>query len=195
MHRASLNTLAVATLAAAALAFAADAQAQQAYIGASVGQSDFKIDTTGATSADTKDTGYKLFGGWMFTPNLGVEAAYFDLGKATGAASLPGLGTVGVTGKASGFSLAGVAALPLGDASLFAKAGFAQVRGEIEARTPFGNASQSESSLQPTFGVGASYALTSNLSARVEWERVRVRYADDLKEDTDLISAGVVVRF
>ncbi len=180
MHRASLNTLAVATLAAAALAFAADAQAQQAYIGASVGQSDFKIDTTGATSADTKDTGYKLFGGWMFTPS---------------AASLPGLGTVGVTGKASGFSLAGVAALPLGDASLFAKAGFAQVRGEIEARTPFGNASQSESSLQPTFGVGASYALTSNLSARVEWERVRVRYADDLKDDTDFISAGVVVRF
>jgi OmpA-OmpF porin, OOP family len=195
MKRKHVSTLIAAAVSAAALAFAAGAQAQQAYIGASVGQSAFKIDTTGATSADTRDTGYKLFGGWTFTPNLGVEAAYFDLGQATGAASLPGLGTVGVTGKASGFSLAGVAALPLGDASLFAKAGFAQVRGEIEARTPFGNASESDSSLQPTFGVGASYALTSNLSARIEWERVRVRYANDQKDDTDLISAGVAYRF
>lgn len=195
MQRKHASSLIAAAVTAATLAFAAGAQAQQAYVGASIGQSDFKIDTTGASSADTKDTGYKVFGGWMFTPNLGVEAAYFDLGQATGAASLPGFGSVGVTGKASGFSLAGVAALPLGDASLFAKAGFAQVRGEVEARTPFGNASQSESSLQPTFGVGASYAFTSNVSARIEWERVRVRYADDLKDDTDLVSVGLAYRF
>ncbi len=89
----------------------------------------------------------------------------------------------------------GIAAAPFGDAAVFAKAGFAQVRGEVEARTPLGSVSESDSSLQPTFGVGASYAFTSNISARVEWERFRVRYADDLKEDTDLISAGVVYRF
>lgn len=195
MHRSSLNTLAAATLAAAALLGTSAAAANQPYIGVSVGQADYKLDTTGATSADTRDTGYKVYGGTMFTPNFGLEAAYFDLGQATGALSLPGVGSVGITGKASGISLVGIAAAPFGDAAVFAKAGFARVRGEVEARTPLGNVSESDSSLQPTFGVGASYAFTSNVSARIEWERFRVRYADDLKEDTDLVSAGVVYRF
>jgi OOP family OmpA-OmpF porin len=195
MHRASLNTLAAATLAATALLGSGTAAANQPYIGASVGQADYTLDTTGTTSADTKDTGYKVYGGTMFTPNFGLEAAYFDLGQATGAASLPGFGSIGITGKARGVSLVGIAAAPFGEAAIFAKAGFAQVKGEVEARTPLGNASESDSSLQPTFGVGASYAFSSNLSARIEWERFRVRYADDLKEDTDLISAGIVYRF
>lgn len=184
-----------ATFAAAALLGAAAAQANQPYIGASVGQADYKIDTTGATTSDTKDTGLKLYGGTMFTPNFGLEAAYFDLGKARGAASLPGFGTVSITGKARGVSLAGIAAVPFGDASVFAKAGIAQVRGEVQASTALGSGSESKSSLQPVLGVGASYAFTANLSARVEWERFRVRYADDLKEDTDLLSAGLVYRF
>lgn len=195
MYRSSLNTLAAATLAAAALLGAGTAAANQPYVGVSAGQADYKLDTTGTTSSDTKDTGYKLYAGTMFTPNFGLEAAVFDLGQATGAASLPGFGSIGVTGKARGVSLVGIAAAPFGDAAVFAKAGFAQVRGEVEARTPLGNASESDSSLQPTFGVGASYAFTSNVSARIEWERFRVRYADDLKEDTDLVSAGLVYRF
>lgn len=199
MQRSSLLNPIVSSLAAAIAATtlfgAPAAEAQQPYIGASVGRSDYKIDTTGASSADTKDTGVKLYGGAMFTPNLGVEAAYFDLGKARGAASLPGLGTVDVSAKVRGVSLAGIAAVPFGDASVFAKAGIAQVRGEIEARTPLGSGSESKSSLQPTYGVGATYAFTPNLGARIEWERVRVRYADDLKEDTDLVSAGLTWRF
>jgi opacity protein-like surface antigen len=190
-----LKPLAAATLTAATLLAAQAAGAHQPYIGASAGQADYKFDTTGASSADTKDTGFKLYGGTMFTPNFGVEAAYFDLGTATGSAALPGIGGVGVTGKARGVSLVGIAAAPFGDASVFAKAGMAQVRGEIEARTPFGDGSESDSSLQPTFGVGASYAFTRNLGARLEWERVRVRFADDLKEDADLVSAGLVYRF
>jgi opacity protein-like surface antigen len=195
MHRASLNILAAATLAAAALLGTGSAAANQPYIGVSVGQADYRLDTTGTTAADTKDTGYKVYGGTMFTPNFGLEAAYFDLGQATGAASLPGFGSIGITGKARGGALVGIAAAPFGDAAVFAKAGFAQVRGEVDARTPLGNVSESDSSLQPAFGLGASYAFTSNVSARIEWERVRVRYADDLKEDTDLVSAGVVYRF
>ena len=188
-------TTVAAAFASAALLGAPAADANQPYIGASIGQADYRLDTTGTTSADTKDTGFKLYGGTMFTPHLGLEAAAFDLGQARGAAVLPGIGTVDITGKARGVSLAGVAAAPFGDAAVFAKAGFAYVRGEVEARTPFGNASQSKSSLQPTFGVGASYAFTQNLGARIEWERVRVHYADELKEDTDLVSVGLTYRF
>jgi OOP family OmpA-OmpF porin len=195
MKRHAPSSLIAAALASATLLATPVARAHQPYIGASIGQSDFKIDTSGAASSDTTDTGFKLYGGTMFTPNFGLEAAYFDLGQATGSASLPGLGAVGVTGKARGVSLVGIAAAPFGDASVFAKAGIAQVRGEVEASTPFGNGSESDSSLQPAYGLGASYAFTPNVVARIEWERVRVRYADDLREDTDLVSAGLAYRF
>ena len=184
--------IAAAVVAAASVTAA---QAQSYYVGASVGQSDYKIDTTGAANADTKDTGFKVFGGAMLTPNFGIEAAYFDLGKITGSGVEPGIGRVSLEGQASGIALLGVAVLPLGEASLFAKAGIAQVKGEIDARTPLGNLRFDDTSTQPMFGVGASYAFTKNLGARIEWERVRVRYSESLKDDTDLISAGVTYRF
>lgn len=194
-HNSTLLTVAGATLAAASLLSPLPALADGSYVGASIGQADYRIDTTGATSADTRDTGFKLFGGRMFTPYLGVEAALFDLGRARGSATLDAIGTVDVTGKARGVSLVGVAVAPIGDASVFAKAGLAYVRGTVTAQVAAGRASDGDSSLQPTFGVGASYQFTPALGLRVEWERVRVRYTDDLKENTDLVSAGVVYRF
>ncbi len=82
----TLKRLLAASAVTAALAFSAAASAQ-GYLGTSIGQSDFDLDCTGLTSCDTKDTGWKVFGGHMFTPNLGIEGAYVDFGKATGTAS------------------------------------------------------------------------------------------------------------
>ncbi len=195
MTHAYLITLATATLAAATLLSPGAAVANTDYVGASVGRADYKLDTTGATAADTRDTGFKLFGGRMFTPNLGLEASAFDLGRARGSVDVDGVGTVDLSGKARGVALVGVAVAPIGDAAVFAKAGLAYVRGTVKGSTSVGNFSEGDSSLQPTFGVGASYAFTTNVGVRVEWERFRVRYADGLKENTDLVSAGLVVRF
>ena len=179
---------------AAATLLGGTAALAQPYVGVSAGQADYDVDCSGALSCDTKDTAFKLYGGWMFNPYLGVEGALFDLGKAQGAVAFPGLGNVGVQAKARGLGVYGIAALPVADFSLFAKAGFAYTRAEVEATGALGG-SDTESKFNPAFGVGASYALTSNIGARVEWERFRIEYPGSQKEDTDVVTAGVTYRF
>lgn len=187
------NSLIGAAIAAATLLGATAAQAQP-YVGVSAGQSDYKVDCTGASSCDNQDAGYKLFGGWMFTPNFGVEGALFDLGKARGATDLPIFGPLDVQTRARGISLVGVAALPVDDFALFAKAGVAYTRAELKASGAFGG-TETESTFNPVYGVGASYAFTRNIGARIEWERFRIEYPGSQKDDADLISAGITYRF
>jgi opacity protein-like surface antigen len=187
--------LSLAALAAATWLAAAPVSAQSYYLGAGVGQSRFQVDTAGATSSDTKDIGVKLYGGAMFNDYLGLEAALFDLGEASGTAAVPGAGQVRVSGKARGASLVGVAAYPFGDVSVFAKAGVAYVRARSEGSVAGLSASQSESSLQPIYGLGASYAFTPQWVGRIEWERVRVRFGADATDNADLVSVGLAYRF
>lgn len=180
---------------AIAATFAAGAASAQPYVGGAVGQADYKIDTAGATSADTKDTAFKVFGGYMFTPNFGVEGSLFDLGKASGSISFPGLGNVGANGELRGLGAYGVAAYPIDDFSVFAKAGLAYVRAKTSVTVGGASGSETESSFQPAFGVGAAYNFSKNIGVRAEWERVRAEYTGGTKEDTDVLSVGVVYRF
>ena len=71
--------IAVLGLAGAALALPATAQMTMnaAYIGGALGQSKFKGDC-GIPNCDTKDTSFRLFGGYQFTPNIAAELGYTD---------------------------------------------------------------------------------------------------------------------
>lgn len=191
MPRTATRIRSIATAAATTMLLGA-AQAQSFYVGGAVGASKYRLDTAGATAADTTGTGLKLFAGYAFGPHLAAEAAVFDLGRATGSAPVAGVGSVSVSGRARGASLAAVLSAPVGDATLFATAGLAAVQGRVKASTPFGPVTQSERSAQPVIGAGLGYAFSPQLSARAAWERVRVRYAGDLKENTDLFSIGLV---
>src|SRR5438128_2401629 len=54
------------------------------YLGGSIGSSNMRQGCNGTPaglSCDQKDTGWKLFGGYQFTPHWGAEAMYVDLGK------------------------------------------------------------------------------------------------------------------
>lgn len=189
--------IAVALLAASAGFSTAQAQG---YAGASIGQSDFKVDCDPGLTCDLKDTGYKVFGGFMFAPNFGVEGAYLDLGKATasGSVTIVNGGTVTITEtgslKASGFGLWGVGVAPIGNASVFAKLGFASIKAKAEFCDPICG-SESKTATDLAWGVGAGYNFTPNLGARVEWERFRAKFPDGEKFDIDFLSAGVVYRF
>jgi OOP family OmpA-OmpF porin len=184
-------------LAAGAAAAQQPAQpAAHSYVGVAVGRSNFDIDTTGATRSDTSSTGYKLFGGVQFTPNFGLEASAFSLGKATGAVTVPAVGTATVEGEVRGIALAGTASLPVSDSvALFAKAGLAYVETKATVSTPLGGASEDDKSTQPLFGLGARWNFSDTLAARLEWERVRARFVDSEKVNTDLISVGLQYRF
>ncbi len=170
--------------------------AMQSYVGVSAGRSSFDIDTTGATRSDTSSTGYKLFGGVQFNQHFGLEGSAFSLGKATGAVNVPGIGTATVEGKVRGIALAGTASLPVTDSvAVFAKAGLAYVETKATVSTPLGGASEDDKSTQPLFGLGARWHFSDTLAARLEWERVRARFVESEKVNTDLISVGLQYRF
>lgn len=52
------------------------------YVGGSLGPSNFSSDSC-IGNCDKTDIGYKVFGGYMFTPYLGAEVGYGAFGKAT----------------------------------------------------------------------------------------------------------------
>lgn len=160
----------------------------QGYIGASIGQSELKEDCVGTITCDLKDTGFKLFGGYMFTPNFGAEAAYVDLGKARASVDVPPV--VGVDFKSSGFALYGTAVAPIDNFSVFAKLGIASMKAEATAL----GVSISKTKSDFAWGVGAGYSFTKNLAARLEYERFRVELEGE-KSDVDLLSLGVSYRF
>jgi OmpA-OmpF porin, OOP family len=198
-----MKKLTLASAVLAALAFSGTAFGQ-GYVGGSFGQSDFKVEW---------DTGYKLFGGYMFSPYFGVEGAWVDLGKAKESASGTFLfdingtpttvtGTLSASLKASGFALYGVGAYPIGDFALFGKLGMASIKAKSEACATLtapviGSACDSESKTASDFawGLGASYHFTKNLGARLEFERFRGKFTDGDKFDIDLLSLGLQYRF
>lgn len=184
MKRLLLQTLVAAASAVSITTFA------QGYIGGSFGQSDFKDECTGLSSCDTKDTGFKFFGGYMFNKNFGVEGMYADLGKASG--SLAG---VTAATEATSFGVYGVGVVPIEQFSLFGKVGLA--RTEIEASgSGFGVSVNlgSETKTAVAWGLGAGYEFTKNLGIRGEWERFRGEFRG-AKGDVDLLSVGVKYTF
>ena len=86
---------------------AAAAHAEGLSIGGSLGNSRVQSDNLGsAATVDRSSTGGKLYGGYAFTPNFGLEAGYARLGKFSNSA-----GDV----KADGFYTDAVGTLPLGN--------------------------------------------------------------------------------
>jgi OmpA-OmpF porin, OOP family len=185
---------AIALTVLAAASVAGSASAADVYIGASIGRSDYRIDTTGATRADTKDSAGKFFVGATITPHLGVEATLFDLGRASGTVPVPGVGSVSASARVRGVGVAGVLGVPVGPLSVFAKAGVAHVRARTETSVSTGLPG-SESSWQPTWGVGLAYPIAGGFAVRGEWERMRARFPGAEKDDVDLLSVGVSYRF
>lgn len=189
-----MNRVTRATLAAAALIAAGSAGAQ-VYLGAAVGPSKARLDCAGTTGCDKTDTAYKPFVGWMFAPYWGLEAAYYNQGKATLTARDATLGEVEAEFKGHGWGLYGRAVLPLGDTSLFAKLGAVSSTVKLDATSSvFGGAGASERHTGAAWGFGAGYAFTGAWSARLEYERVRTRFMDE-RINVDLWTVGGIYRF
>jgi len=189
-----MKRLFVASLVVLAGALSSAAMAQ-VYMGAAVGQSDIKIDCAGTTSCDKRDTGAKVYGGYMFTPNFGAEVAYADLGKVTATGSDPALGSFSASGRGDGFALYGVALAPYDNFSVFAKLGIASIRAKVDVSSSFlGSSSDSKTLTDFAWGLGAGYEFTKNVGARLEFERFRIKIVDE-KKDVDLISIGLTYRF
>ena len=182
----NISVLAVTAFASVCLA--------QGYVGGSFGNSDANINCAGTVTCDNKDTGFKVFGGYMFTPNFGVEGAYASFGTATASVLVPPL--VNVEIKGTGFGAFAVGVVPIDQFSVFGKLGVASIKAEGSGSVAgFGGATlPSETHTDVAWGVGAGYNFTKNFGIRAEWERFRGKLVDE-KFDIDFLSIGVKFTF
>lgn len=138
---------------------ASNAQAQQSYVGVNLGQTQQKLDVSRVGSLEEEETAVKLYSGYRYTDQLGIEAGYVHHGEAKveGAASRP-----------QSLYLAATASVPLATQfSLFGKLGVSYNRTKLSAR---GFGSDHENKATPLVGFGAAYAFTPSISGVVEFE-------------------------
>lgn len=151
------NKLVIALLAAAApLA----AHAEGSYVGAGLGYAEQKVAINNFGTYDDNDLGVKVFTGFNFDKNFGVEAGYTHFGKIE-------FGNTGTGTEGRSFYAAGTATLPLGEKfALTGKLGIAKNRSKLKMRS----GDMKDEKTDALIGVGATYAVTKNIAAYVEFE-------------------------
>lgn len=209
-------TLAIAALAAFA-APAAQAQAPDTgwYAGGNIGRTGATIDddrirgglagqglVTNSIEDREHDVGYKVFGGYQFNRNFGIEGGYFDLGEFGYTARTTAAGSLTGDMSARGLNLDLVGTLPLTERlSVLGRAGVTSMRtkGSFSAtgaaRVPYASATSSQTSANAKWGVGVAYAFTEALSMRLEAERYRLKDSVGNRGHVDMVSVGLVYRF
>jgi len=174
-------------LMAAILAGVSAVQANAAdglYLGAGVGQSTVKDDSTGG-NFDSTATGYKAFAGYRFNKipivDLAAEAGYVDFGK-------PSQDIAGqrVDFKLHGGYLAGLLILPLGPFDIYGKGGALSWKSESNA----GATNASRSGTDAFYGVGAAFYFWK-MGVRAEYERYQIKEVDRV----DMLSVSALIQF
>ena len=183
------------------------------YVGGGIGQARAEINDeritrplfgTGLTATnitrDNHDTAYKLFGGYQFNRNFGLEGGYFNLGKFGYSANTGPLGTFSGQVKIQGFNLDLVGTLPVTESfSVFARAGAQAAKtGETYGGTTVISGfhpSPSKREVNYKAGVGLQYEVNPSFLVRAEAERYRISDNVGKKGNADMVSLSLVFPF
>ena len=158
------------------------------YLGFNAGQSDFSLGNGSSLfSGDDKDTAYSIYAGSYFNPYLGLEAGYTDFGKARRG---------GGESKAMGFNLSLVGKYPLGTSfNLLGKVGSTYGRTEVSSLPGSGITAGKESGFGISYGVGAEYLFTPQLSAVAQYDEHRLEFAGAGRDRIGAATLGLRLRF
>jgi outer membrane protein OmpA-like peptidoglycan-associated protein len=176
---------------------AASAAPEGFFIGAGAGQSTMKAKSDNnvgpKVDLNESDTSYKGYAGYNFTPWLGVEGGYVELGNQDQSESqlvvvsgFPDEEKVEVS--ANGWQGFAVLYLPLGNFDLFAKVGGIAANIDVETKLHFPGPvppagtqhnKSSEGNGMMAYGAGAAYNF-GHWSIRAEYEAYDVNKLDDL---------------
>jgi OmpA-OmpF porin, OOP family len=158
------------------------------YIGFNAGRSDFSIGNgTGIFTGDDKDTAYNIYAGSFFNPNLGLELGYTDFGK---------IARAGGSTKAMGFNLSLVGKYPLGTSfNLLGKVGTTYGRTEVSSLPGSGITPGKENGFGVSYGLGAEYLFTPQLSAVAQYDEHRLKFAGTGRDRIGVASLGLRYRF
>ncbi|TDP63229.1 outer membrane beta-barrel protein [Roseateles toxinivorans] len=159
---------------ALAAACAAPVLAADFYVGADVGRNRFDDE-----GLKLNKTGLSVFGGYVISNNIAIEAGYRRLVDGTAT-----FGATKVDIDAHALQLSGVFSVPVAtDLSLFGRLGINNIK--IKASSNAARASDNET--KALFGIGARYAVSPQVGLRVEYQKPA--------SDFSVISAGVDIRF
>jgi OOP family OmpA-OmpF porin len=191
-----MKRLLTASLLAASLASGAAFAQVGPYVGASLGGSQYSIpdvdgiDICAFASCDKSDFGFKVFGGYMFTPYIGAELQYANYGKA--AASVPGASLEVKSSSIGGFL---IAQYPIESFRIFGKVGFAYVDSKVSGTiSGFGSDSESDTATNFAWGIGATYMVNKNVGVRFEYEQAKWEI-QDTSDTVGMWSIGVQYHF
>jgi OOP family OmpA-OmpF porin len=183
----------LSALAALALTAATTAQADVGpgfYAGVGIGTTEVSEESIEDFIADDSDNGFKFFGGYTFNEFFAIEAAYFDLGEASGTIEDPFFGDIDFDAGVSGLSASVVGRIPAGDMfSVFGKVGFAQYDVELEVSLDGETGSDSESETDMVYGGGLALSFGA-FEVRGEYEVLNVEDGD-----VNMISVSGLYRF
>jgi OOP family OmpA-OmpF porin len=148
----------------AATSFAASAaEPTQFYVGADVAST--KIDDL------SRETGFGVFAGYKFNETFAIEGTYRKLGD---------FDTFSEKAKGTHLAVSVLASLPVADQlAVYGRLGY--------GRAEFKGDAGKEHLNRALFGIGLDYAITKEVSARVEWQRPA--------SDAQILSVGVAYNF
>lgn len=186
-----------AALSVAALTAASGVQAQAnyalyspgaSYVGVNVGASDYSLGNgIGPFASDNKDTVYNIYTGTFFTPNFGFELGYTNFGKIERA---------GGNTKAQGINLSLVGRAPITQSfNIFGKLGTTYGRTEVSAFPGTGVASGKENGFGVSYGIGAEYSFNPQLSAVLQFDEHKLKFAGDGRDRVNATTVGLRYRF
>ena len=149
---------------------------------------------------DKKDVGWKIYGGYQFTPHWGAELGYLDFGKQRWGVAIGGVTPAIAEAEAKVWQLAATGTLPLVPWSGIYSPGFG-VFGKIglhrsDIDVSAGGISANGSSTDWMWGVGARWDFTRNVSMRIEWERFNNAGNNTIgTTDLEMLSISAKFRF
>lgn len=195
--RSLTRTFSATVLAVAALTAAAGAQAQSNYslygpganyVGLNAGKSDFSLGNgIGIFPSDKRDTVYNIYAGSYFNKNFGLELGYTNFGKVARA---------GGNTKAQGFNLSVVGTLPLSPSfNLLGKLGTTYGRTDVSSASFSGVASGNESGFGVSYGLGAEYSFSPQLSAVLQYDDHSLKFAGSGRDRISTTTVGLRYRF
>jgi len=119
---------------------------------------------------DKSATGLKVYGGYMFSRNIGVEAGYYDLGTydvKSGSVKTDEF-------KTSAFAVSAVGSWPFATAfNVHGKLGLAFTSADYTCKVGCGGAifvNTSKSDVAPLIGIGVGWKATRNISVVADFE-------------------------
>jgi OmpA-OmpF porin, OOP family len=143
-----------------------------------------------STARRSPSTAFRIFGGWQFNENFGLEAGYVDGGSASETFNIEGT-DVDVDIDVTGIDLMLRGVLPMGESFFaFAQAGVIFWDADFKASALGVSESDSDSGEDLIYGAGIGFNFSENAGVRAEY----MMY-DISDTDVDSILASIFWRF